>query len=48
MRGLWADEKVDSGVWDKTGFLYKIVKSLEKVFLLNADKTISLTESGKK
>ncbi len=48
MRGLWADEKVDSGVWDKSGFLYKIVKSLEKVFLLNADKTISLTESGKK
>ena len=24
MRGLWADEKVDSGVWDKSGFLYKL------------------------
>ena len=46
MRGLWADEKVDSGMWKKTGFLYKLVKALEKYFLINADEVISLTKSG--
>ena len=45
MRGLWADEKVDSGIWKKTGFLYKLVKALEKYFLINADEVISLTKS---
>ena len=48
MRGLWADEKADSGVWSRSGFLYKRVKYLEKVFLLNADEIISLTEAGKR
>ena len=46
MRGLWADEKVDSGMWKKTGYLYKLVKALEKYFLINADEVISLTKSG--
>ena len=48
MRGLWADEKIDSGVWEKTGYLYKLVKVLEKYFLLNADEVISLTASGER
>ena len=48
MRGLWADEKVDSGLWERTGFLYKLVKALEKYFLLNADEVISLTVSGER
>ena len=46
MRGLWADEKADSGMWKKTGYLYKLVKALEKYFLINADEVISLTKSG--
>jgi len=46
MRGLWADEKADSGIWKKTGYLYKLVKALEKYFLINADEVISLTKSG--
>jgi len=46
MRGLWADEKVDSGMWKKTSYLYKLVKALEKYFLINADQVISLTKSG--
>ena len=46
MRGLWADEKVDSGVWLRKSILYKVSKKLEKFFLIQADKVISLTESG--
>ena len=46
MRGLWADEKVDSGVWLRKSVLFKVSKKLEKFFLIKADKVISLTESG--
>ena len=46
MRGLWADEKVDSKVWSREGLLYKITKKLEKQFLLNADVVVSLTQSA--
>ena len=46
MRGLWADEKGDSGVWLRTSILFKATKKLEKYFLITADKVISLTESG--
>ena len=37
MRGFWADERVDGDIWKKDDFIYKIVKSLEKSFILNAD-----------
>lgn len=45
MRGFWADEKVDAKVW-KRGPLYRLVKSLEKKFLANADHIISLTTTA--
>tara|TARA_B110000014_G_scaffold264313_1_gene264887 strand:+ start:7780 stop:8985 length:1206 start_codon:yes stop_codon:yes gene_type:complete len=48
MRGLWPDEKVDSGSWKKKGMLYKIAKFLEKSFFLNADIIVSLTRAGVK
>lgn len=52
MRGLWADEKVDSGQWNQNIFLYRLVykhyKKKEKDFLMNADGIISLTEAAKK
>ncbi len=43
MRGFWADERVDGGIWPKNSFLYSMAKRLEKSFLLNADVVISLT-----
>lgn len=43
MRGFWADERVDGGLWARESALYKIAKWFEKRFLLNADVTISLT-----
>ena len=45
MRGFWADEKVDAGSWQR-GLLYKLVKSLEKLFIYRADKIISLTQNA--
>lgn len=47
MRGFWADERVEGGIWPK-GYLYRFAKYLEKLFLLNADTTVTLTEEAKK
>lgn len=52
MRGLWADERVDGGLWPQTNFLYKRIynffKKKEIAFLKKADHTISLTYNAKK
>ncbi len=52
MRGFYADERVDGGLWKLNNPLYKMVydffKRKEKQFLSNADYTISLTENGKR
>lgn len=47
MRGMWAEEKVDAGVWRKSGFLYKATKYFEKQFFSNADTVIVLTDNAK-
>lgn len=46
MRGFWADEKVDGGSWSSQGLNYFIAKKFEKLFLLNADEVVSLTNAG--
>ena len=46
MRGFWADEKADSGVWKKNGILYNLTKRLEKRFLLESDCIVSLTNAA--
>ena len=46
MRGFWADEKVDGGLWQSDGFTYKLTKWLEQRFLLAADHVVSLTHAG--
>tara|TARA_Y100001970_G_scaffold86868_2_gene109615 strand:- start:3935 stop:5131 length:1197 start_codon:yes stop_codon:yes gene_type:complete len=46
MRGFWADERVDGGIWLESDNLYRISKWLERQFLLNADHVVSLTEAG--
>jgi len=43
MRGLWADERVDGGLWPAKGRLYRMTKSLERRFLLAADHIVTLT-----
>lgn len=47
MRGFWADERVDGGLWPKDGRLYRIAKGFERRFLLAADAVVSLTNAAK-
>ncbi len=51
MRGFFADERVDGGIWPLHHPVYKQVyrffKKKEKDFFLHADHVISLTEAGK-
>ncbi|MCI5217624.1 MAG: glycosyltransferase [Candidatus Electrothrix sp. LOE2] len=43
MRGFWADERVDGGLWPKNCQVYHTAKWFEKQFLLSADCVVSLT-----
>ncbi len=51
MRGFWADERVDGGLWKLNNPLYKRVynyfKTKEKQFLTQADAIVSLTYAAK-
>ena len=46
MRGLWADERVDGGLWPKAGRLYRMAKTLERRVLLAADHVVTLTHAS--
>ena len=50
MRGFWADERVDGGLWRLSNPLYKTVysyfKRKEKEFLESADAIVSLTHAA--
>ncbi|MFO7864208.1 MAG: glycosyltransferase [Salinivirgaceae bacterium] len=52
MRGFWADERVEGGIWPRTNpvyrFVYQYFKRREKELLISADEVISLTRAGKK
>ncbi len=52
MRGFWADERVDGGIWNKNKFPYKQVysyfKKKEKEFIIESDAVVSLTYEGKR
>ena len=51
MRGFWADERVDGGLWNLDNLLYRWVynffKKKEQSFLLYSDHSVSLTHAGK-
>jgi glycosyltransferase involved in cell wall biosynthesis len=51
MRGFWADERVDGGLWNLRNPLfnavYRYFKSMELKFLKSADQVISLTHAGR-
>jgi glycosyltransferase involved in cell wall biosynthesis len=47
MRGLWADERVDGGLWPANGPLHRAAKTMERRFLLAADHVVTLTNSSK-
>jgi glycosyltransferase involved in cell wall biosynthesis len=46
MRGFWADERVDGGLWPRGGTLYRITKRLESRFLFAADHVVTLTDAS--
>jgi len=47
MRGFWADEKLDGGVWKEKDLLYRLVKILEKRYLISADRIVVLSEKAR-
>lgn len=51
MRGFWADERVDGGIWPQSNPLfkriYKFFKKKERAFLTEANHIISLTQNAK-
>ncbi|MDA9328763.1 glycosyltransferase [Flavobacteriales bacterium] len=51
MRGFWADERIDGGIWNPKllpfKMIYNFFKKKEKQYLLEADHVISLTYNGK-
>jgi|TARA_B100001750_G_scaffold218497_1_gene204671 glycosyltransferase involved in cell wall biosynthesis len=46
MRGFWADERVDWGIWKKKNLIYFLFKFLENQFFSKADAIVSLTKVG--
>ena len=46
MRGFWADERVDGGLWPRDGRMYRVAKWFERHFLLRADHVVSLTQAA--
>lgn len=50
MRGFWADERVEGGIWNLKKRIYRIVynyfKRTENEFITNATHIISLTQNG--
>jgi glycosyltransferase involved in cell wall biosynthesis len=46
MRGFWADERVDGGLWPRDGRLYRATKGLERRLLLAADEVVTLTNAS--
>ncbi len=51
MRGFWADERIDGGIWPRDrqpySMIYDFFKRKEKEYLLTADQIISLTDNAR-
>jgi glycosyltransferase involved in cell wall biosynthesis len=46
MRGFWADERVEGGLWRPGGMLYRIAKRCERKFLAETDAIVTLTQAS--
>lgn len=46
MRGFWADERIDGGLWPADSRIYRVAKWFERRFLLSADHVVSLTHAA--
>jgi glycosyltransferase involved in cell wall biosynthesis len=48
MRGFWADERVEGGIWKSGGRLYRTARWFEKRFLRSADHVVTLTRAAER
>jgi glycosyltransferase involved in cell wall biosynthesis len=46
IRGFWADERVEGGIWPEGGILYRIAKRCERWFFSRADAIVTLTRAS--
>lgn len=46
MRGFWADERVDGGLWPAGSRLYRMAKAVERTLLRAADRIVTLTHAS--
>ncbi len=46
IRGFWADERTDGGLWREGGRIYRAAKRVERSLLLAADWIVTLTQSS--
>jgi glycosyltransferase involved in cell wall biosynthesis len=46
IRGFWADERVEGGLWKDGSLLYRIAKRCERRFFAEADAIVTLTEAS--
>ena len=46
MRGFWADERVDGGLWPRDGILFRLAKWFERRFLSSSGHVVSLKSSA--
>jgi glycosyltransferase involved in cell wall biosynthesis len=47
MRGFFAEERVEGGLWHPRGVLYRATKFIESRLLVEADQIVSLSETGR-
>lgn len=48
MRGFWADERVEGGLWPAGGRLFRLAKRWEQRFLADADHIVTLTDRSRR
>jgi glycosyltransferase involved in cell wall biosynthesis len=46
IRGFWADERVEGGLWRSGGVLYSVAKRCERQFYASADAVVTLTQAS--
>jgi glycosyltransferase involved in cell wall biosynthesis len=46
IRGFWADERVEGGLWPRRGLLYRVAKRYERRFFSHADAIVTLTRAS--
>jgi 2-polyprenyl-3-methyl-5-hydroxy-6-metoxy-1,4-benzoquinol methylase/glycosyltransferase involved in cell wall biosynthesis len=46
IRGFWADERVEGGLWPRGGLLYRLARRCERRFYADAAAVVTLTEAS--